>query len=44
MTGPAAPHATTSTLPPPSANGSARAPPAPRAAKLRRLHTRISGM
>ena len=29
MTEPAAPHATTSTLPPPSANGSAPPPPAP---------------
>jgi lipopolysaccharide assembly protein A len=43
MTEPAAPHGTTSTLPPPSANGS-RPPPAPQAPRPRRLHTRISGM
>jgi putative membrane protein len=44
MTEPA-PHGTTSTLPPPSANGSGPpAAPAPQAPRPRRLHTRISGM
>ncbi len=40
MTEPAAPPGTTSTLPPPSANGSSP----PQAPAPRRLHTRISGM
>jgi lipopolysaccharide assembly protein A len=45
MTEPAAPRGTTSTLPPPSANGSSPPPaPAPQAPRPRRLHTRISGM
>ena len=43
MTEPAAPHRTTSTLPPPSANGSARHPAGARPSRGR-LHTRISGM
>jgi lipopolysaccharide assembly protein A len=44
MTEPAAPHATT-TLPPPSVNGSAPAPPpGPAAPRRRGHHTRISGM
>jgi lipopolysaccharide assembly protein A len=44
MTGSAVPPGTSSTLPPPSANGSAPAkPPAP-APKRERLSTRISGM
>ena len=42
MTEPAAPRATTGTLPPPSANGSS--PPAPQAPRRRRNHTRISGL
>ena len=42
-TEPAAPHGTTSTLPPPSANGSAPPPP-PSPVPRPRLHTRISGM
>ena len=41
MTEPAAPHGTTGTLPPPSANGSSP-PPAPQ--PPRRLHTRISAV
>jgi lipopolysaccharide assembly protein A len=44
MTEPAAPHATTSTLPPPSANGSAPLPPPPSPVPRPQLHTRISGM
>ena len=49
MTEPAAPHASTTTLPPASANGSAPRRPAPRPARVGRtrrrgLHTRISGM
>ena len=40
MTEPAAPHTATSTLPPPSANGSSP----PQAPRRRRMHTRISGM
>jgi lipopolysaccharide assembly protein A len=35
---------TTNTLPPPSANGSAPPPRAPRAPRRGRMHTRISGM
>ena len=41
MTEPAAPHGTTGTLPPPSANGSSP-PPAPQPPRRGRLHTRIS--
>jgi putative membrane protein len=42
MTEPATPHATTTTLPPPSPNGSApTAPPTPAAPRRRRLGTRI---
>jgi lipopolysaccharide assembly protein A len=44
MTEPAAPHGTTSTLPPPSANGSAPPPPPPSPVPRPQLHTRISGM
>jgi putative membrane protein len=44
MTEPAAPHGTTSTLPPPSANGSAPLRPPPSQVPRPRLHTRISGM
>jgi lipopolysaccharide assembly protein A len=49
MTEPAAPHGTTGTLPPPSANGSAPPPPAPAAPASQppgrgQLQTRISGM
>ena len=44
MTEPAAPHGTTSTLPPPSPNGSAPPPPPPSQVPRPRLHTRISGM
>jgi lipopolysaccharide assembly protein A len=44
MTEPMAPPRTTSTLPPPSANGSTRSPPAPRAAGRAPLQTRIRGM
>jgi uncharacterized integral membrane protein len=44
MTEPAAPHGTTSTLPPPSANGGGRSPPASRAAWRAQLHTPPSGM
>jgi len=45
MTEPAAPHAGASTLPPPSANGSAPpAPSAPEPPQHGRLRTRISGM
>lgn len=45
MTEPAAPRATTGTLPPPSANGSSPPPPpAPQAPRRRRTHTRISGL
>jgi lipopolysaccharide assembly protein A len=43
MTEPAAPHAPASTLPRPSANGSAPPPP-PQAPRRGRGHTRISGM
>ena len=42
MTEPTAPAGTTSTLPPPSANGSA--PPAPRAPARVQMRTKISGM
>jgi uncharacterized integral membrane protein len=38
----AAPDGTTSTLPPPSANGSTRSPPAPPAPRRQQLSTRIS--
>jgi hypothetical protein len=41
MTDPAAPHGTTSTLPPPSANGSAPPPAAPQPPGRGRLQTRI---
>jgi putative membrane protein len=44
MTDPAAPHASTTTLPPASANGSAPPRPAPAAPRRRGLHTQISGM
>jgi lipopolysaccharide assembly protein A len=44
MTEPAAPRGTTSTLPPPSANGSAPPAPAPQAAGRKRMRTKISGM
>ena len=46
MTEPAAPHAPASTLPPPSANGTAPPPPLPppQAPRRGRGHTRISGM
>jgi lipopolysaccharide assembly protein A len=45
MTEPAAPHASTTTLPPASANGSAPPPrPTPAAPRRRGLHTRISGI
>ena len=45
MTESAAPHGTTSTVPPPSANGSAPPPPAaPQAPRPGRSHTRISGL
>jgi lipopolysaccharide assembly protein A len=44
MTEPAAPHGTTRTLPPPSANGSAPPPPPPSPVPRPWLHTRISGM
>jgi uncharacterized integral membrane protein len=44
MTEPAAPHGTTSTLPPPSANGSAPPPPAPQPPGRGQLQTLISGM
>ena len=45
MTEPAAPHAPASTLPRPSANGSASPPPPPaQAPRSGRGHTRISGM
>ena len=44
MTEPAAPNGTTRTLPPPSANGAARSPPAPQPPGRRELRTRISGM
>jgi len=44
MSQPTAPHGTTSTLPPPSANGPAPPPPPPSPAPRPRLHTRISGM
>jgi lipopolysaccharide assembly protein A len=44
MTEPPAPHGPTSTLPPPSANGSAPQVPAPPRPTLRPAHTRISGM
>ena len=44
MTEPMTPHRTTSTLPPPSANGSTRSPPAPQAAERAPLQTRLSGM
>jgi lipopolysaccharide assembly protein A len=45
MTEPTAPHASTTTLPPASANGSAPPPrPTPAAPRRRGLHTRISGM
>ena len=44
MTEPAAPHGTTSTLPPPSANGSAPPPPAPPPPGRGQLQTRTSAM
>jgi lipopolysaccharide assembly protein A len=44
MTEPAAPHGTTSTLPPPSANGSALPPPAPQPPGRGQLKTLTSGM
>ena len=44
MTEPAAPYGTASTLPPPSANGSAPPPPPPSPVPRPRLHTRISGI
>jgi lipopolysaccharide assembly protein A len=44
MTEPAAPHAPASTLPRPSANGSAPPPQSAPQAPRRRLHTRISGL
>jgi lipopolysaccharide assembly protein A len=44
MTEPAAPRGTTSTSPPPSANGSAPPAPAPQAAGRKRMRTKISGM
>ena len=44
MTEPAAPHGTTSTLPPPSANGSAPPPPAPQPPGRGQLQTRTSAM
>jgi uncharacterized integral membrane protein len=43
MTEPAAPHGTTSTLPPPSANGSAPPPPAPQPPGRGQPQTRTSG-
>lgn len=44
MTEPAAPGGTISALPPPSANGSTRSPPAPQPPKRGWLQTRITGM
>ena len=44
MTEPAAPHGTTSTLPPPSANGSAPPPPAPQPPGRGQLKILTSGM
>jgi putative membrane protein len=44
MTEQPVPQGTTHTLPPPSANGSAPPPAAPKAAKRGRMHTRISGV
>jgi uncharacterized integral membrane protein len=44
MTEPMAAHRTTSTLPPPSATGSTRSPPAPQAAEPGPLQTRLSGI
>jgi len=44
MTEPAAPHPTTSTLPRPSANGSAPPPQSAPRPRRRRLQTRISGI
>ena len=44
MTEPAAPHGTTSTLPPPSANGSAPPPPAPQPPGRGQLRTRTGAM
>ena len=44
MTGPAAPHGTASTLPPPSANGSAPPPPVPQPPGRGQPQTRTSGM
>ena len=44
MTEPAAPHGTTSTLPPPSANGPAPPRPAPQPPGRGQLQTRTSGM
>ena len=44
MTEPAAPHGTTSTLPPSSANGPAPPRPAPQPPGRGQLRTRISGM
>lgn len=44
MTELAAPPGQTTTLPPPSANGSTPSPPAPQGPERGRLRTRISGM
>jgi lipopolysaccharide assembly protein A len=44
MTDPAAPHASTTTLPPASPNGSAPPQPTPTAPRRRGLHTRISSV
>jgi putative membrane protein len=45
MTEPTAPQGSTTTLPPPSANGSSpQLPTAPLPPKARRMHSRISGM
>jgi uncharacterized integral membrane protein len=44
MSEPAAPHRTYSMLPPPSANGSTRPPPAPQAPERTPLLTRLSAM
>jgi lipopolysaccharide assembly protein A len=45
MTEPAAPQPTTTSLPPPTANGSTpSSPPAPQAPRPGRVHTRISGL
>ncbi len=44
MAEPIAPHGTTSTLPPPSATGAGRSPPAPQAAERAPLQTRLGRM